>query len=80
MGSSKLFRILTGGLWLKFNTNEWVRCSWAKDQLIQGYIMHPRDDGMFHITFNGIIKKEDYSYGHNNEKKNRLLRLLWKRN
>lgn len=78
MGASMFYRMLRGGLWLKFYTGEWVRCTWARDN--EWYIMNPHDGGMFHIAFNGIIEVENYLYGHKKEnEKGSLLRLLWKR-
>ena len=70
-------RMLRGGLWIKFDTQDWTRCKWAHGNGSDGYITNPHDGGMFHIDFNGIIEIENYLYGHGNEKG--LLRLLWKR-
>lgn len=47
--------------WVKFDGGYWVRCSWADKE--KGYLTHPLDGGMFHVTLKNIIEIEDYSKG-----------------
>jgi len=61
-GKFRIWRVMRGGLWLKFTNNEWSRCKWI-ERLIPGYIANPYG-GEFHRSFKEIVKVEEYWHGH----------------
>lgn len=58
----KLYRFLKGGLWVFFDTGDWVNTTWSIKE--KGCIYHPQDGGQFHKRFNQIKTIEDYKHGH----------------
>ena len=58
----KLWRFITGGLWVNFNDDTWVRCRWHPLHVGE-YITHPQDGGMFSVKLSNIVALENYSWG-----------------
>lgn len=61
--SYRLYRLALGGLWVYFDSGDWVRCKWAYPHVGE-YITHPQDGGMFSVRLSNIVKLENYKHGH----------------
>lgn len=59
----KVWRFVTGGLWVHFDDGTWVPCKWSYPHVGE-YITHPQDGGMFSVKLSNIAKIENYSWGH----------------
>ena len=61
----KFYRLLNGGLWIRFNVGGWVSFTWIDREA--GLIRHPQG-GEFHRNFNAIEELEDYDWNNHEEK------------
>ena len=62
-GHYKIYRFCTGGLWIHFDNDTWVRCKWYYPHVGE-YVKHPQDGGMFSVKLSNIVTIENYSHGH----------------
>ena len=61
LGKFRIWRVIRGGMWIKFTNDEWSRCKWIK-RVVDGYIKNPHG-GEFHKSFKEIVRIEEYWHG-----------------
>lgn len=60
----KLWRLLFGGLWVRFEDQPWMQFKWMVSlNYPKQYVVHPQG-GSFSVKFSGITAIENYYHGH----------------
>lgn len=61
LSSVRLYRMVSGGVWLNLKNGGWVQARWSTDQ-DAGYLKRLDREGMIHKTYVGILKLENYTW------------------
>lgn len=61
LSNVRLYRMVSGGVWLNLKNGGWVQARWSTDQ-DAGYLKRLDREGTLHKTYVGILKLENYTW------------------